>query len=169
MIAVPSQLEKSLPQGHGVTSQKTCVFSSTVVGVPYLAWCVCNVEVGTHYVFQYLLNVTKFQHAVTWLKVCVCVVALLLRCSHLLCRLTLHWHWNWNLSTAYNRGVLNFKCSNMHLQPYQCTEASVGMLSSIFPAWEICFYHTQTALNDCFSLMCYRLQREHYITGTMNI
>ena len=45
---MPSQLEESLPQGHGVTSQKTCVFSSTVVGVSYLACCVCSVEMVTH-------------------------------------------------------------------------------------------------------------------------
>jgi len=82
MIALPSQLEESLSQGHGLTSQKTCFFSSSVGGVSYLAWCVCSVEVVTHYVFWHLLNVTKFQHAVMRLKVCVCVVALLLHCSH---------------------------------------------------------------------------------------
>jgi len=161
MITVPSQLEESLPQGHGVTSLKTCVFSSTVVSVTYLEWCVCSVEVDTHYVFQYLLNVTKFQHAVTWLKVCVCVVALLLCCSYLLCHLTLQWHWNWNLNTAQNRGVLNFKCSNMQLQPYSAQRPAVECY--------LPYFHTQIAFNDCFSLMCYRLQREHYIIGTMNI
>jgi len=67
-----------------VSHPRRLASSAVLLLVSHILHVVCVVWRWLHiYVFRHLLNVTKFQQTVTWLKVCVCVVALLLNCSPL--------------------------------------------------------------------------------------